>query len=87
MILVPLFSEQRKKGTVINLVEEKTNKYYRFKEYTDSLIDHLVSTTTRHWDKSMRILAASSLQRLTTLQPYHFINLILPDLVWRKNKI
>ncbi|KAG2226582.1 hypothetical protein INT45_005068 [Circinella minor] len=52
----------------------------KFKEYTDPLINHLVSTTTRHWDKSMRILAASSLQKLTTLQPYHFINLILPDL-------
>ncbi|KAI9499220.1 tubulin folding cofactor D C terminal-domain-containing protein [Zychaea mexicana] len=52
----------------------------KYKDYTDTLVNHLVSTTTRHWDKAMRVLAASALQRLATLQPYYFINLILPDL-------
>ncbi|KAI8140356.1 tubulin folding cofactor D C terminal-domain-containing protein [Fennellomyces sp. T-0311] len=74
--LADYFSLGNRSSAFLNVAYEIA----KFPAYTEPLINHLVSTTTRHWDKAMRILAASALQRFATLQPYHFINLILPDL-------
>lgn len=37
---------------------------YRHEEYRDSMIEHLVNVSLRHWDMSMRELAAQSLHRI-----------------------
>ncbi|CAO3634880.1 unnamed protein product [Cunninghamella echinulata] len=52
-----------------------------FEEYRYHLIDHLVSITSRHWDKAMRVLASKTLYSLVPLDPNYFIEKVLPILL------
>ncbi|CAO3632731.1 unnamed protein product [Cunninghamella blakesleeana] len=53
----------------------------KFEEYRYHLIDHLVSITSRHWDKAMRVLASKTLYSLVPLDPIYFIEKVLPVLL------
>ncbi|KAI8380956.1 tubulin folding cofactor D C terminal-domain-containing protein [Radiomyces spectabilis] len=53
----------------------------KFEEYRYPLIDHLVTVTARHWDKTMRILASQAIHLLVPLAPMYFIDNILPILI------
>lgn len=45
------------------------------------MIEHLISVTAKHWDKSMRILASKALYTLVPLDPQYFIDTALAYLV------
>ncbi|KAI9308157.1 tubulin folding cofactor D C terminal-domain-containing protein [Cunninghamella echinulata] len=53
----------------------------KFEEYRYHLIDHLVSITSRHWDKAMRVLGSKTLYNLVPLDPNYFIENVLPILL------
>ncbi|CAO3582388.1 unnamed protein product [Absidia cylindrospora] len=53
----------------------------KFVDYRYHLIDHLVAVTSKHWDKSMRVLASKSLYKLVPLDPIYFMDRVLPLLV------
>ncbi|KAI8082900.1 tubulin-specific chaperone D-like protein [Halteromyces radiatus] len=53
----------------------------KFEDYRYHLIDHLVTTTSKHWDKSMRVLASKTLYQLVPLDPVYFMDQVLPSLV------
>ncbi|CEP19812.1 hypothetical protein [Parasitella parasitica] len=53
----------------------------KFEEYRYHLIDHLLSVTAKHWDKSMRILASKALYTLVPLDPQYFIEKALIFLI------
>lgn len=45
------------------------------------MIDHLIESSIRHWDKAIRVLGAAALSRLVEHDPSYFINHVLPQLV------
>ncbi|KAL9537255.1 hypothetical protein MBANPS3_011942 [Mucor bainieri] len=53
----------------------------KFEEYRYHLIEHLVSVTAKHWDKSMRMLASKALFTLVPLDPRYFIEKALTYLI------
>ncbi|KAG2210327.1 hypothetical protein INT47_003312 [Mucor saturninus] len=53
----------------------------KFEEYRYHLIQHLISVTAKHWDKSMRVLASKALYNLVALDPQYFLDTALPYLV------
>ncbi|KAI8340643.1 tubulin folding cofactor D C terminal-domain-containing protein [Chlamydoabsidia padenii] len=53
----------------------------KFEDYRYHLIDHLVAVTSKHWDKSMRVLASKSLYQLVPLDPIYFMDQVLPSLI------
>ncbi|KAF7732752.1 hypothetical protein EC973_000024 [Apophysomyces ossiformis] len=53
----------------------------KFEDYRYHLIQHLVTVTSKHWDKAMRTLASKALYRLVALDPIYFIDRVLPDLI------
>ncbi|CAO0797055.1 unnamed protein product [Mucor circinelloides] len=53
----------------------------KFEEYRYHLIEHLISVTAKHWDKSMRILASKALYTLVPLDPQYFIDKALAYLI------
>ncbi|KAG0166735.1 hypothetical protein DFQ28_006283 [Apophysomyces sp. BC1034] len=53
----------------------------KFEDYRYHLIQHLVTVTSKHWDKAMRVLASKALYRLVALDPKYFIDNALPDLI------
>ncbi|KAI7897840.1 armadillo-type protein [Cokeromyces recurvatus] len=53
----------------------------KFDEYRYHLIQHLISVTAKHWDKSMRVLASKALSNLVSLDPNYFLTHALPYLV------
>ncbi|GAN10993.1 tubulin-specific chaperone D-like [Mucor ambiguus] len=53
----------------------------KFEEYRYHLIEHLISVTAKHWDKSMRVLASKSLYTLVPLDPHYFIERALTYLI------
>ena len=70
--------------TIGNRVEAFTTvakKIAVFKEYRYSLINHLYEEKLFHWDVDIRKLSALSLRMLTTLDPEHFVNVVIPYLL------
>lgn len=53
----------------------------RFPHYRYAFIDHLVVVKLRHWDVSIRELAARSLARMVPLDPRHFADSVLDKLL------
>lgn len=45
------------------------------------MIDHLIQSSIRHWDKAIRVLGAAALSRLVEHDPDYIINYVLPQLV------
>ena len=52
----------------------------QYKEYFDSLINHLVNTKLQHWEEEIRILAGKSLSVLSIFNPQHVIDNYLPTI-------
>uniref|UniRef100_A0A8D0L4C6 Tubulin-specific chaperone D n=1 Tax=Sphenodon punctatus TaxID=8508 RepID=A0A8D0L4C6_SPHPU len=52
-----------------------------FPEYTQSMIDHLVTVKINHWDGAIRELATKALHNLTPQAPEHMTNEVLPKLL------
>uniref|UniRef100_A0A4W3JVP2 Tubulin-specific chaperone D n=1 Tax=Callorhinchus milii TaxID=7868 RepID=A0A4W3JVP2_CALMI len=52
-----------------------------FPEYTQPLIDHLISKKFNHWDCAIRELTAKSLHNLTQHAPEYMANTALPQLL------
>ncbi|KAH0951012.1 hypothetical protein HN011_008882 [Eciton burchellii] len=59
----------------------------QYKEYTKSLIDHLVAKKVTHWDTAIRELSARSLFNLTPADPHYMIDTVLPTLLDMLNSI
>lgn len=63
-----------------------TVKYFhysneRYKEYTTSLIDHLVNVKIQHWERSLRELTAKALNSICVTDPTYIHDVSLPQLV------
>ncbi|KAI7861698.1 tubulin folding cofactor D C terminal-domain-containing protein [Spinellus fusiger] len=50
-------------------------------DYRYPLIHHLVTVTSKHWDKSMRTLASKAFYSLTALDPIYTMDMALPALI------
>ncbi|XP_064407047.1 tubulin-specific chaperone D-like isoform X2 [Halichondria panicea] len=53
----------------------------QFSEYTCSLIDHLLAEKLKHWDISVRELAAEALRNITHRDPSYIREQVLPSLL------
>jgi hypothetical protein len=72
----------RSKDTSLVSPAFSTNTFaIRFDEYRYHVIQHLISVTAKHWDKSMRVLASKALHNLVSLDSNYFIENALPYLV------
>ncbi|EGF81134.1 hypothetical protein BATDEDRAFT_34748 [Batrachochytrium dendrobatidis JAM81] len=54
-----------------------------FSEYAEPIMNHLVSSLQRHWDKHVRVLAAKSLGILTKTQSDYITETVLPITISR----
>ncbi|NWS87721.1 TBCD protein, partial [Toxostoma redivivum] len=52
-----------------------------FPEYTQPMIDHLVSMKINHWDSVIRELATKALHNITPQAPEYMANMVLPRLL------
>ncbi|NXB45964.1 TBCD protein, partial [Leucopsar rothschildi] len=52
-----------------------------FPEYTQPMIDHLVSMKINHWDSVIRELATKALHNITPQAPEYMANIVLPRLL------
>ncbi|CAH1400055.1 unnamed protein product [Nezara viridula] len=59
----------------------------QFKEYTTSLIDHLVDRKIEHWDIAIRDLSAKALHNMTKHAPQYMLEIVLPTLLQKTNSI
>lgn len=54
----------------------------QYPEYTQPLVDHLLNTKLRHWERSLRELASKALAALLPSQPEFFsttaVDMLLP---------
>ena len=55
--------------------------FFRFDEYRESLIQHLLKFSIVHWDKSIRELAARTFYELSFLSLDYMIDSVLPVLL------
>lgn len=71
----------------------RTNSYLniapyiaQYDEYRHSLVDHLLHTKLRHWDKELRQLSSRALHNIAPLDPTYFVEVVLPTLIpWTLN--
>lgn len=59
----------------------------QFKEYSTSLIDHLVERKIEHWDVAVRELSSKALHNLTSKSPEYMWEIVLPTLLQKTSSI
>ncbi|ORX57643.1 ARM repeat-containing protein [Hesseltinella vesiculosa] len=72
--LADYFSVGNRNNTFLHVaVEIAKIQCYRY-----HMIGHLVQVTSKHWDKTMRVLASKALSRMVPLDPVYFIQNTIP---------
>lgn len=58
-----------------------STKVAQYEEYTQYVIDHLVTVRVPHWDRAIRELAAKALHKLVPISPQYMLKDIIPKLI------